>query len=419
MVLREGVFRSDRFTEKERRNLAILDIIRRTREASRAEISRITHLNIVTISNYVDDYISKGLVVEKGLDVSTGGRRPELLELNPKYGYAIGIDLGAPHITENSYAVAVLIDIHGKIVSKVKVKKEEESQEELINKISLLTQEVLDKSKIQKEKIKGIGIGIWGVLDRYKGTVRYAVEKGGIFSYTALQSTLERKFEISTTVEHDAAAGALGEKWMGIGLTTEAENILYICSDSSCGLILNGELYYGASKSAGELNINPPPEGITDNNCWAKYDYGCCLRSRGIDLGVASRAKAYFEKNKAAPSKIMESAGGKTANITFNKVIEASRTGDKVAGELLTEAGEYLGAKIAYMINLFNPDAVVIGRGVESAGDIFLESVRNSIKKWAYEESLKVARVSPTTLGEDSIACGASALIMQQVFAKI
>ncbi|MFA6079132.1 MAG: ROK family protein [Candidatus Omnitrophota bacterium] len=419
MALREGALRSDRFTEKERRNLAILDIIRRTREASRAEISRITHLNIVTISNYVDDYISKGLVVEKGLDVSTGGRRPELLELNPRYGYAIGIDLGAPHITENSYAVAVLVDIYGKIVAKARVKKEEESQEDFTNKITLLAQEVLDKSKIQKDKMKGIGIGIWGVLDRYKGTVRYAVEKGSTFSYANLQSVLERKFEIPTKVEHDAAAGALGEKWMGIGLTTEAENILYICSDSSLGLILNGELYYGSSKSAGELNINPPPEGSAESNCWATYDYGCCLRSRGIDLGVASRARAFFEKNKNTPSKIMESAGGKAANITFNNVIEAAKAGDKVARDLLTDAGEYLGAKIAYMINLFNPDAVVIGRGVESAGDIFLESVRNSIKKWAYEESLKVARVSPTFLGEDSIACGASALIMQQVFAKI
>src|SRR3989338_1834858 len=105
MALREEALRAERFTEKERRNLAILDIIRRTREVSRAEISRITHLNIVTISNYIDDYISKGLVLEKGLDISSGGRRPELLQLNPKYGYAIGIDLGPPHITDDTYVV--------------------------------------------------------------------------------------------------------------------------------------------------------------------------------------------------------------------------------------------------------------------------------------------------------------------------
>ena len=86
---------------------------------------------------------------------------------------------------------------------------------------------------------------------------------------------------------------------------------------------------------------------------------------------------------------------------------------------LLTEAGDYLGAKIAFLINMFNPDSVVIGRGMEKGGDIFMDAVRKSVKKWAYEESLKVARIVPASLGEDSIACGASALVMQQVFARI
>jgi glucokinase len=267
--------------------------------------------------------------------------------------------------------------------------------------------------------MKGIGIGIWGVLDRYKGTVRYAVEHGSVFSYTTLQSMLERRFEIPTLVEHDATAGALGEKWMGFGLEAEAEDILYICADSSCGLILNGELYYGASKTAGELNINPPVGGKGDDNCWAKYDYGCCLRSRGIDLGIPGRAKRYFTENKDPNSKMLMLAKGNVDDITFNTVIEAAKEGDKAAKEILIEAGGYLGTKIAFLLNLFNPDAVVIGRGIERAGEVFLEAVRSSVKRWAYEESLTIARIMPTSLGEESIACGAAALIMQQIFARI
>lgn len=417
--MREGVLRNERFTEKERRNLAILDIIRRTRETSRAEISKITHLNIVTISNYLDDYISKNLVLEKGLDVSTGGRRPELLELNSKFGYSIGVDLGSPHITEDASVIAVMIDAYGKTVSKVKIKKEEESQEKFIEKITHAVGEVITKSKIDKEKIKGIGIGIWGVLDRYKGTVRYAVEKGGIFSYTSLQATLEKEYDISSLVEHDATCGALGEKWMGLGLSTDAEDIIYMCSDSSCGLILNGELYYGASKSAGELNLNPPSKDYKDDNCWAKYDYGCGFRSRGIDLGIVPRAKAALGQKSAKQSKIIELAEGKIDKINLSMVIEAGKSHDELAAAILAEAGDYLGAKMAFLINLFNPDAVVIGRGIEKCGDIFMEAVRKSVKKWAYEESLKIARIAATSLGEDSIACGAAALVMQQVFAKV
>lgn len=419
MAFRENILRNERFTEKERRNLAILDIIRRRREISRAEISKLTHLNIVTISNYIDDYISKGLVLEKGLDISTGGRRPELLELNSRYGYAIGIDMGSPHITDDTYAVGVVIDVVGKIVAKAKIKKEEEPQEKFIGKIKGLIEEVLSKSKISKEKFKGMGIGIWGVMDRQRGAVRYAVENGGVFSYATLQSVLEREFGISTIVEHDATAGVLGEKWIGLGLETEAENILYVCSDSSCGLILNSEIYYGSSKSAGELNINPPSAAAPEDNCWAKYDYGCGFRSRGIDLGISSRARLYLEKNKDANTRILQLAGGDAGKVTFNIVVEAAKAGDKVARDLLIEAGDYLGLKISFLINLFNPDAVVIGRGIEKAGEIFMEGVRASIKKWAYEESSKAVRVSTTTLGEDSVACGAAALVMQQLFARI
>ncbi len=418
MAIRERVLKGDRFTEKERRNLAILDIIRRTRQISRAEISKITHLNIVTISNYIDDYIAKGLVLERGYDVSTGGRRPELLDLNAKYGYAIGIDLGSPHITEDSFAVAVVVDAAGKIVAKARVKKEEDSQDKLIEKIRRIARDAFDKSGIDKERLKGIGIGCWGVLDRYKGVVRYAVEKGGLFNYTNLQSLLEKDLDAPTLVEHDATAGALGEKWMGLGLNTEAENIIYMCSDSSCGLILNGEIYYGSSKSAGELNINPPSPDYKDNNCWAKYDYGCPFRSRGIDLGVVQRAKYYFRDNKVS-SKILDLAGGNPENITLKMVIAAASGEDKTAMALLAEAGDYLGAKIAFMVNLFNPDAVVVGRGIEKCGEVFLAALRNGVKKWAYEESLKVVRIVPTSLEEDSIACGAAALVMQQVFARV
>ena len=419
MAFREEALRSDRFTEKERRNLAILEIVRRSRDVSRAEISRITHLNIVTISNYIDDYIQKGLVMEKGLDISTGGRRAELIQLNPKYGYAIGIDLGPPQITEEAYLIGVMVDVSGRTIAKAKIKKEEEPQEKFIEKVVNLTGEVFAKSKVPQDRVAKIGLGIWGVLDRRKGTVRYAVEKGSVLSYANMQSILEDKYGIRTLVEHDATAGVLGEKWMGIGLTKEAENIVYICSDSGCGLILNGELYYGASKSAGELNINPPTPGSGDDYCWSKYDYGCGFRSRGIDLGISSRARFYFEQNEDAPSKIMDMAGGDRSKITFKIVVEAAAAGDTIAKGLLTDAGDYLGVKISFLINLFNPDTVVIGRGIDKAGDIFMEAVRASIKKWAYEESLGVSRIIPTSLGEDSIACGAAALVMQEVFAKI
>ncbi|OGW74975.1 MAG: hypothetical protein A2Z72_07610 [Omnitrophica bacterium RBG_13_46_9] len=418
--MKEFPEKEERMSEKERRNLDILDTIRRKTEISRAEISKLTGLNIVTISNYVNTYIKKGLVFETGLDISTGGRRPELLKLNRDYGYSIGVDLGAPHIVEDTSLIACLLDMSSKIIAEEKIKKVEESQDKFTKRIIKLLSTLMEKSGVSADKVKGIGFGIWGPLDRYEGTARYAVEEGGTISYTYMQKLIEDKFKAPTIVEHDSMVAALGEKWAGIGLEEGVENILFMCADSSVGLIIKGELYYGATKSAGELNINPPVQSTSSSlRCWESYRYGCCMRSRGIDLGVSTSAKLFFEENKDAKSKILDLVDGDMNKVTFNIIIEAARQNDEIAIKVLQEAGFYLGTKIAYLVNLFNPEAVVIGRGIERAGDVLLEAVKKTVKLWGYEESVKVVKIIPASLGEKTVAIGAGALVIQKIFAKV
>src|SRR4030042_266428 len=175
--MKEFPEKEERMSEKERRNLDILDTIRRKTEISRAEISKLTGLNIVTISNYVNTYIKKGLLFETGLDISTGGRRPELLKLNRDYGCSIGVDLGAPHIVEDTSLIACLLDMSSKIIAEEKIKKVEESQDKFTKRIIKLLSTLMEKSGVSADKVKGIGFGIWGPLDRYEGTARYAVEE--------------------------------------------------------------------------------------------------------------------------------------------------------------------------------------------------------------------------------------------------
>ncbi|MFH1553156.1 MAG: ROK family protein, partial [Candidatus Omnitrophota bacterium] len=240
-------------------------------------------------------------------------------------------------------------------------------------------------------------------------------------SYTNLLDRLENKFGVKPLIEHDATLAAFGEKWSGIGAGSTAENLIFMCSDSSCGLVIKGELYYGATKSAGELNLNPPypDEDTGPDKCWASYDYGCCLRSRGIDLGIPSRVKAYLAEHPDEKSSVLDAAGGDPEKIDFNIVIEAADKGDKLAKKTLEDAGSYLGVKIGFLINLFNPEVIIIGRGIEKAGDIFFSAVRTSVRKWAYEESVKITRILPTSLGEDVVAAGAGALVIQDIFANV
>jgi glucokinase len=251
--------------------------------------------------------------------------------------------------------------------------------------------------------------------------VRYAVEEEEIVAYTALLDRLEDKFNVPTIIEHDASLAAFGERWSGLGATSSAENLVFLCSDSSCGLIIRGELYNGASKCAGELNLNPPEKDTTakPDKCWESYDYSCCLRSKGIDLGVPETLKKILLQDPEAGSIIREISGGDLEKIDFNMTVEAAEKGDDAAKAALEEAGEYLGVKAAFLVNLFNPEVIVIGRGIEKAGDILLSAVRKSVRKWAYEETMKVTKILPTSLSDEAVAIGAGALVTQDMFIKI
>ncbi|MDP8258229.1 MAG: ROK family protein [Candidatus Aadella gelida] len=419
--MRDFVVKEERLSEKERRNLGILDSIRRKGEISRADISKITDLNIVTVSNYVAKYIKDKIILETGLDISTGGRRPELLKINKEYGYSLGIDLGAPQITSDSNIVGVIMDLSGRVIAKETLKKEKYSFDKLSSKVLELSDILVQKSGIDTSKIRGIGVGIWGVLDRYRGMVRYAVEEEQIVSYTNLVDQLRDKFNVPVVIEHDATLAAFGEKWSGIGASTSAENLVFLCADSSCGLIIRDEIYFGASKSAGELNINPPLSGeeADKDKCWSSYEYGCIMRSRGIDLGIADKVKQYIKEHPGEGDKLLEIAGGNPEDIDLKAVIEGADKDDKVSKKALEEAGNYLGAKIAFLINLFNPEVVVIGRGIEKTGNLFFSAVRKSVRKWAYEESVKVVKILPSSLGEDVVATGAAAFVIQNIFAQV
>jgi len=116
-------------TDKERKNLAILETVKRSGPISKADVSKITKLNIVTVSNYVNDFVEKGLILERGLDVSSGGRRPTMIELNPKAYYVIGIDLAVNRI------IGVLTDLDAKVIAKEKAPRPKDNAEAVINTI--------------------------------------------------------------------------------------------------------------------------------------------------------------------------------------------------------------------------------------------------------------------------------------------
>jgi len=407
--LKGGLFKYQKLTDKEKKNLLFLDLIMQKGPISRTDISRETELNIVTVSNYINNFIEKGLVIEKGLDVSSGGRKPTLVELDARCGYVIGIDIGPLN------ELAIMTDLSTRIITKDKRKRPQGHMEEVIKVATGLLSDIITNSNVPREKIMAVGFGISGVIDEETGTIRDTDPKRGrtTGSLNAFRTSAEEKFQTPVFIGNDATCAAFGEK--RLSLERGIEDMLYVYSDVGCGIIIKGDIYCGTGGSAGEIQLSLSPEDVTKANISSEaLTY---LRPLGVDLGIVARAKKAIEEGLG--TKIVELISGNLDGLTLEKVIEAAETGDKLAIELIETAGVNLGTRIAYLINLFNPEVVVIGGGVEKAGELLLGPIRWAVRKFAFEEPANKVRIIPSALGEDAVALGAASLVLREIFTQI
>lgn len=402
------LFDEDVLSERERKNLIILDLIRKTGPTTRTDISRIIGLNIVTVTNYVNSYVKSGIVIEKGLDISTGGRRPGLVELNRKWGYVLGVDIGPVNM------IALISDLANNIISKIKRPRPKGFMEDVIAGSLEIVKELIDTSKIDKALLRGIGMGISGIIDERSGTIRDTDPTRGrtVGSYSSIKAAFEKEFGVPTFVGNDATVAAFGEKRLGID--EDVKDMIYVYSDVGCGIIIKGEVYCGAGGSAGEVQLMIDNPEIDKFNCWQKGP--CYLRPWGVDLGLTEEAKKVVKTETT--SKIYEKVKGKIEDISLDIIIEAAKEGDSVASNLIEDAGVNLGIRVAYFINLFNPEVVVIGGGVERAGELLLNPVKRTVKKLAFEEPASIVKIVPSILGENAVALGAASLVVREVFMK-
>ncbi len=404
-----SLYKSDHLTDRERKNIILLDVIRRNGPIAKTDISRITQFNIVTVSNYVEHYIEQKLVVEKGLDISSGGRRPELVELNSSWGNVIGLEIGPTHI------LGIVSNLSPSIIHKVKIERPVGHMEIAIAEAVKLLKRILQESKVPLEKIKGIGLGVSGVIDRGAGTIRDTDPRRGktVGSFATAKAILEKEFRVPVSVGNDASLAALAEK--KLSLRIDDENVLYFYSDVGSGIIANNDLFWGSSWSAGEIQLNiENMEGLNVEPWVEKTDF---FRSEGLDMGLAARAKEAVKKDPK--TKIWDLVGKDPEKIDAAAVFEAAKKNDALATGLVEEASTRLGLKVAYLTNFFNPEVVVLGGGMERGGELVLNTVRRVVKQLAMEETSGIVKIILSRLGEDAVAYGAVCLVTQELFAEV
>lgn len=386
-IKKDGHFSHHSLNDKERKNLTILELIRKKGPISRTEISRITDINMVSISKYIKTFLDLGLVIEKGFTESTGGRRQELVELDPKGAFVIGID-----ISSSQYS-AVVTDLDFKVVAR-KRRAGPSKKNDICGVVEALAEELISGSGIDKKAIKAIGLGISGNGDGHN--VREAIEK---------------KFGVSTYVATEAAAAAYGEK--KLNPAADVEDMLYMHSDIGCGIIVMGDIYFGAGGNAGDMLSFNERIAEEENAFFKSVQY---LRPWCVDLGMIESAKKEIERGIG--TKMVALSGGEIGGITRQVVIEAARQNDEIALDIVKNVAVNLGIRIAYLVNIFDPEVVVIGGCIEKAGDLIMEPIQKEVRKFTMARSSEQVRVIPSALGEDAVSMGAAALATREIFIK-
>ncbi|MBN1871729.1 MAG: ROK family protein [Candidatus Omnitrophica bacterium] len=406
MKLGSSLFPARELTDRERKNFAILDIIRKQGPIARADVSKITGFNIVTVSNYVEHYIKTGLVSEEGFDISSGGRKPMMVDINHDAAFAVGVDFDMSRID------GLLTDLKGNIIHRVDEKCQIQTGTALVEKIKKVVKELFDSSGVDKTKIEGIGLSAAGVIGRYDRTLRWPGPMGTrdqIISASLLDQ-LEDNFKVPVIIENDANCAVFGEKWFT--LSPEFKNIVYLFSGVACGIVINGQVYMGTTGCAGELGILN--ENALDKYDWRNESFG--LGRWDMNLGMLNNIEEM--RRRYGDSMIFKNVKNKTEKITFDVIVDTSEKGDGLASELLTKAGHDLGRKVAFLVNLFNPQAVIMGGGIEKS-QLLMEKVKATVKEWAFEESTKNLKIIPAQLGDKAAPLGVASLVIKSYFEQV
>ena len=363
-------FTANPSTDREKKNLLFLNLIKSRKSTSRTELSRLTEINVVTVSNYVNGYLKKGLVLEHGYDISSGGRRPELIELNKEWGCTVGIDLGPDCVK------GVLLDLNIQILASDSI--EGYGKKDLTILINEILKKLLSASKIDKTRVKKIGISTDS-----KDTKEEVIK---------IKNKAEEEIGIPMLIASDAVSAAFGEKALNPD-ARDSSSVLYVYKDTGNTVFIKDDAFYEADE---------------ENN---EYAY---LRPWGQKLSIASEVKSIVRKGIG--TKVVDIAKGRTENITLETVIKAAKEKDEIARDVIKMAGTNLGVRAAYLINSFKPEVLIIGGGVEESADLFLKAFKVSVSRFMLREISEKVRVASAILGKDACSIGAAFLAIREAF---
>ena len=379
-------------------NLAlVIKLLQKADICSRAELSKASRLRQSTITNIVNELIDNGLVSETGSIEGNKGRRSIGITLNRDALKVIAIRLARTHFIVGRYNIGGVEDA----VITEQIHPPDKPQDILAH-IGRLAGELIAKSD---RRIIGIGIALPGPLIRPEERIAMMTGTSG-WERIDIRQFFASQFSVPIYLEHDAKAGALAEWWYGSGNLSQGTYVYLAAGEGiGVGLTCDGNILRGAQGAAGEIghisiNYQGPQCECGNRGCLEKYSSVLSMRKRireGIGAGVETTLKE---------------------NCSITDIAKAYRQKDAFALEVVQEAAEFLGIGLVSLVNMYNPDCIIIGDEMTCIGqpliDIIIKSLRSRLLPVIFDR----LEIRFSSFDQDPALIGAVALTMDETMKK-
>ncbi len=320
--------------------------------------------------------------------------------------YVLGVDLGGTKISVGALKTdgSARHAIHS--LPTLAADGADAVVERIVDMIETTIVRTMAETGAARDDFLGVGIGSPGPLDREAGIVITTPNLG--WTDFPLRDRVSNDCGLRATLDNDANCATLGEWW--IGAARGAQNVVGITIGTGIGggLILDGKLYHGASDAAGEIGHTTIDS--TGRRCKCG-NYGC-LEAYASGPAIADRAREALVA--ADHSMLVAMAGGDLANVTAQMVYDASKNGDELAREVVRETARFIGTGVANLLNIFNPNVVVLAGGVAQAGEDLFGPVRAEVRRRAFKPNVEACRIVAGALDGAAGVVGAVATYLEQ-----
>lgn len=368
-------------------------------ECTLAKLTKQLHISIPTITKLVNELVDEKIVMDNGKIETPGGRRPNIFGLANSAIYFAGVDIGREKINY------VITDLKNNIIiSETEYDFELHDNAKTLERICSGIENFIKNCGIETNKILGMGVCIAGRVNPNTGrSYKYFTS-----TEEPIREIIEKRAGVRVLIENDTRAWSYAEYFSGN--VKDAKNMiyLYLGRGVGIGIIMDGKLYYGKSGFAGEFGHTP----FFDNEVICACGKKGCLETEVSGIAIEKKIVSMIEKGV---NTILREKYDKGETIHIDDIIEAAKNDDTLSIELIEEAAEKIGKSIAVLINIFNPELVIIGGNLSRAGDYIILPLKAATNKYSLNLVYKDTKFRLSQMEDNAGALGAAMLIRNNI----